>query len=136
MKKQVHKLEVLIVDHDGLGEDDVVQTLETQKFPNWCIRPQVLRIRTAVVDWSDEHPLNKVGTQYAEVDRLFPPEALVVTCDMCDQVLTEPGALVFSPPSTDSRCYKRHVCADCEDMLTDFMADYRDNQKAKDANES
>lgn len=55
---KVHKLEVLIVDHDGLGPDEIKQVLENARYPNHCMSPDVIRIETRQVDWTDEHPLN------------------------------------------------------------------------------
>ena len=39
---------------------------------------------------------------------------LDVSCDYCGKPLTEPGALMFSPPDPRTRqCMKIHVCAPC-----------------------
>jgi hypothetical protein len=68
---QVHKLEILIIDHDGLGADEVQSVLEETHYPNRCIRPHVLKIQTRQVEWSDEHPLNNVNTFDAAQEELF-----------------------------------------------------------------
>jgi hypothetical protein len=39
---------------------------------------------------------------------------LELRCDMCRQALQEPGALIFSPPPTESWFVEKyHVCIDC-----------------------
>lgn len=38
---------------------------------------------------------------------------LKINCDYCDKELTEPGALIFSPPDEDGRVWKFHKCVDC-----------------------
>jgi len=56
---QVFKIEVLVIDHDGLGPTGVAAALENANFPNDCVSPHVMSIESREVDWSDEHPLNK-----------------------------------------------------------------------------
>ncbi len=68
---KVHKLVVMVIDFDGLGDDEVMVVLEAQKFPNWCIAPKVMGIDTKEVDWEDNHPLNRCGTQYMAFKELF-----------------------------------------------------------------
>lgn len=38
---------------------------------------------------------------------------LKVECDMCDDELTEPGALMFAPPNEMGVCRKLHLCRKC-----------------------
>jgi len=38
----------------------------------------------------------------------WPPQ-----CDLCQEKLDRPGALVFSPPEADGRVNKLHVCMVC-----------------------
>jgi hypothetical protein len=39
---------------------------------------------------------------------------LELKCDICDRVLKEPGALIFSPPTDEAwLVVKYHVCANC-----------------------
>jgi hypothetical protein len=39
---------------------------------------------------------------------------LELKCDICDQTLQEPGALIFSPPTKEAWIVEKyHVCADC-----------------------
>ena len=62
---QVHKIEILVVDHDHMGIDAVIEAIETQNYPNDCIRPRVKYSNTAEVEWSDDHPLNGVDHDQA-----------------------------------------------------------------------
>ena len=71
---KIHKLIVLVVDHDGLGAAGVKSELENANYPNDCIRPTVIEIDTRDVEWSDDHPLNNSKTERAEFDRLFESE--------------------------------------------------------------
>jgi hypothetical protein len=39
---------------------------------------------------------------------------LKLECDLCHQELKEPGALIFSPPTSEAWIVEKyHVCADC-----------------------
>lgn len=71
MKTRVLKLEVLIVNHDGLSDEEIKSVVENTKYPNWCISPEVLKLESREVDWSDDHPLNKRSTRQQAIDELF-----------------------------------------------------------------
>ena len=67
---KIMKVELLIIDHDSIGEEEIKDVLENTKYPNWCINPEVKSIKTAKVDWHDEHPLNiksKSDSAYIEI---------------------------------------------------------------------
>lgn len=67
---KVFKVEVMVIDFDELGEAEVKSTIETTRYPNYCINPSVKKIETREVEWSDDHPLNKRDTTdkaYAEL---------------------------------------------------------------------
>lgn len=70
-KIQVHRVEVLIIDTDKLGSKSVKTVLENTAFPNHCMSPQVMGIKTCVVDWSDAHPLNQNATRDQTYRELF-----------------------------------------------------------------
>lgn len=56
---KVHRVVLLVVDHDNIGRDEVSGILENIKYPNHCMNPQVVLIETADIgEWSDDHPLN------------------------------------------------------------------------------
>jgi|GEM_PF-2748403 len=68
---KVHKVILSIVDMDDIGADEVRDVIENVKYPNRCIHPSVVSIKTREVEWSDDHPLNKGDTFRDEFDRLF-----------------------------------------------------------------
>ena len=69
---KAHLLQVLVIDHDHLGVDEVERTLEDANYPNDCIMPNVISCQSANIgDWHDKHPLNIVDKQEKEVERLF-----------------------------------------------------------------
>jgi hypothetical protein len=65
---KAHLLQVLIIDHDHLGVDEVERVLEDASYPNHCIAPSVVKSQSAEID---DNPLNHNDTQAEEVDRLF-----------------------------------------------------------------
>ena len=65
---QVHLVTLMVVDTDDMGADEVRALLEHAKY----VSPSVLEIRTAEVDWSDDHPLNKADGWERAVADLFP----------------------------------------------------------------
>lgn len=68
----VYKLEVMIIDHDGLGEEAVKSELENANFANDCIRPRVMASESRDIgEWYDGHPLNICSKSAAEYHRLF-----------------------------------------------------------------
>jgi hypothetical protein len=71
---KIHKITVLVVDHDNLGAADVKTELECAIYPNDCLHPRVIEIDTREVEWSDDHPLNSGNTLRAEFRRLFEAE--------------------------------------------------------------
>lgn len=70
-KVKVYKVTMMIVDHDRLGEDELLEVLEHTRYPNHCIAPTVMEIQTREVDWSDEHPLNQLDQQERAFVDLF-----------------------------------------------------------------
>lgn len=73
-KIKVMKIEILVIDHDGVGIDGVADAIEDNQWPNRCITPQVKKITAVEVDWSDEHPLNQCGTSERAYHDLFPSQ--------------------------------------------------------------
>lgn len=67
----VYKLEVLIVDHDDVGEAEIRNLLENGRYPNHCLSPQVKACETRTVAWSDDHPLNHSATCEQAYRELF-----------------------------------------------------------------
>jgi len=71
---KIHKVEILIVDTDDVGQEEITDILENTKYPNHCISPQVKKFTTKEVDWYDEHPLNLHATSEQEYERMFKSE--------------------------------------------------------------
>ena len=68
----VYKVELLIIDHDGLGAEGIREALEETRYPNRCIMPHVKNIESRDIgEWTDEHPLNKRSTADAAYKELF-----------------------------------------------------------------
>lgn len=69
---QAHKITLYVVDLEGMGAQSVAETIENQKYPNYCISPSVIGTESADIgEWSDDHPLNKSDQWQAEIQRLF-----------------------------------------------------------------
>jgi len=93
---KIHKVTLLIVDHDDLGADGVKDVIENVHYPNHCIGPSVMQVDTREVEWTDDHPLNKrdtwratfasmfAGQLTAEVTRLR--AALAEACEMAEEL--------------------------------------------------
>lgn len=65
---KVFKVEVMIIDHDDLGAEEIKLVLENTRYPNHCINPQVMNFDERMVEWHDKHPLN-LTAQSAEMYR-------------------------------------------------------------------
>lgn len=94
---QVHRIEVLVVDHDGLGAEGVREVLEHTRYPNRCIRPEVMDIETREVAWNDDHPLNNKKTTDAAYEALF-GEGMTAKTD---------------PIKVEERTYRCRGCGTC-----------------------
>jgi hypothetical protein len=69
-KTKVHKVTLMIVDTDNVG-DELTDLIENARYPNDCISAQVVEIDTREVVWADEHPLNVAHTWRAAFATLF-----------------------------------------------------------------
>ena len=70
---KAYKVEVLIIDFDELGPDEIKLVIKSTKYPNRCISPDTRRIEESDIgEWDDNHPLNMLATRDAEFARLFP----------------------------------------------------------------
>lgn len=74
IETRVYRVELCIVDHDGIGEDGIVSLIESARYPNHAIAPRVTEIESRGVEWSDDHPLNKFATSGAAFRELFSKE--------------------------------------------------------------
>lgn len=70
---KVYKLEIYVPDFDNLGAEEIKAVIENQKYPNYCINPEVIVIEERDIgEWSDDSPLNKKATFEQEYTKLFP----------------------------------------------------------------
>lgn len=69
---KAYRVEILVIDFDGLGQDGVRTEIKNARYPNRCISPDVKAIEEHDIgDWSDDHPLNNRSTADAEYARLL-----------------------------------------------------------------
>jgi hypothetical protein len=68
---KVHKIELMIVDEDDVGEIEIRSIIEDSSYPNHCIAPKIMTFITKEVDWEDSHPLNKNATCDEAYQKLF-----------------------------------------------------------------
>lgn len=72
---KAYKLEVLIIDHDEVGEAEMRELIENGRYPNHCLSPHIMAIKAAEIgEWHDDHPLNKRDQWQGEYKRLFDGE--------------------------------------------------------------
>jgi hypothetical protein len=65
---QAYKVEVLIIDFEGHGAEEIRSLLENSRY----LAPQVKSIEARDIgEWTDEHPLNKRATADATYKELF-----------------------------------------------------------------
>ncbi len=50
------------------------------------------------------------------------PRGLLIHCAHCSQLLTEPGALLFSPPDKNGKTEKHHFCIACFQKIGGLLA--------------
>ncbi len=69
---KAYKLEVLVLDFDNLGGEEIISVLEDTRYPNRCINPDVKSIvEKDVGDFDDDHPLNNKETSEKAYHELF-----------------------------------------------------------------
>ena len=68
---KAHLLQVLVIDHEALGADEVERILEDTNYPNHCISPNVISSQVADIEKYYVSPLNFSDQQATEVERLF-----------------------------------------------------------------
>ena len=69
MKANVYKIELLVIDTELYGTEDVIYTIQNEKY----LSPEVMQIESVEVEWSDDHPLNNESTQEKAFYELFNP---------------------------------------------------------------
>lgn len=70
---KVYSLEIMVIDFDGIGGEEIKDVIENAHYPNRCISPDVMVTRVADIgEWEDSNPLNFAETKKTEYLRLFP----------------------------------------------------------------
>ena len=69
---KAYKIELLVIDYEDMGEEEIRMEIENARYANDCINPAIKSVeRRAIGQWNDDHPLNKKSTADAEYWRLF-----------------------------------------------------------------
>ena len=69
----MYKVELMVLDFDGIGADGIKQEIEYARYSNRCISPKVKGCESRDIGkWDDSHPLNHRDTADAEYRKLFP----------------------------------------------------------------
>jgi hypothetical protein len=69
---KVYKVELMIIDFDGLGADAIKDEIENTHYANHCISPTVKNIHERDIgEWDDSHPLNQLDTSDYTYRELF-----------------------------------------------------------------
>jgi len=73
---EVHKITLIVIDHDEVGANGIKGMLENTKYPNHCMAPDVREIETVDIgEWFDDHPLNSIALYDEAIEKIFPSEA-------------------------------------------------------------
>lgn len=68
---RVYRVELMVIDFDGLGEKGIAEEIRYTRYPNDCIHPRVVSVAGRDIgEWDDGHPLNHSGWQQ-EFERIF-----------------------------------------------------------------
>ena len=63
-----YKIELLVIDHENYGEDDITDALQTVRY----FHPSILSVKEAnIEEWNDNHPLNKRKPSKEILDQYF-----------------------------------------------------------------
>jgi hypothetical protein len=69
---KAYRVELLVIDHDHIGESAITQEVENARYGNDCISPQVMNIEGRDIgEWDDGHALNSRSKAVGEFQRLF-----------------------------------------------------------------
>jgi hypothetical protein len=69
---KAYKIEILVIDHEEVGPEQIKEYIEDAKFPNYCFGLKVKNmIEKEIGEFNDDHPLNKKVTCEDEYKKLF-----------------------------------------------------------------
>lgn len=73
MKIKIHRVVVLVIDHDDLGSEGVRREMEAVRYPNDCIAPLVMHQETEEIEWREDNhnQLNFVRERFGAFCELF-----------------------------------------------------------------
>ena len=75
---KVYKVELMVLDFDGIGAEGIKDEIENTKYGNRCINPEVKGCEERDIgEWDDDHPLNHRDKSDAEYRRLFTPNSVL-----------------------------------------------------------
>jgi len=64
---KVYKIEVMVLDFEGLGDEEIKREIENNRF----LHVHAMSSKSKEVEWTDEHPLNNGGTMDRAFTELF-----------------------------------------------------------------
>ncbi|MES0340717.1 MAG: hypothetical protein ABUK08_00215 [Candidatus Humimicrobiaceae bacterium] len=113
---KVYKIELMVIDHDDIGEKDLKSVLENTRYPNHCISPDVMGIESRDIgEWRDDHPLNILDKRVDEYNHLFgTSNKIKFVCYYCGADFYESVEDIIHIAFTNKRfCSRNH--------LTDYL---------------
>lgn len=120
---KAYKIELLVLDFDQLGGDEIKSVLENGSYPNDCIWPGAMQVAEADIGpWSDENPLNNGNTRAAEYARIFPVGTSPAAANECDAL--RKAAQAVMDVAMDEAQGRVHICdAKDENIKARTMSD-------------
>jgi hypothetical protein len=99
----------------------LLETYEPKDLPKWSVHTMNTKRGPIMKDILLQHAEDRYLPSY--LDLLGKSKGLEIQCVRCAGFLTEPGALIFSPPDKDGFCNKFHYCTSCyKDLLIYMMS--------------
>jgi hypothetical protein len=69
---KVYKLEIMVIDTDNCGAEEIKDMIENARYPNHAINPKVMQNDSVDIgEWHDNHPLNYRSSQQDTFKALF-----------------------------------------------------------------
>jgi len=122
---EVHRVTLLVVDHDRIGGAAVGRVIENANYPNDCVSPKAITVETRRVDWHDGHPLNQRDGWRAAYDALFPAAISVPHGDVTREMIERatPEELLAGPRHVAPPPSERALAAIANGLRTPVGAD-------------
>jgi hypothetical protein len=97
----------------------MLEYLDREELPKWSVHTMNTHRGPIMKEKLLQHAEDRYLPSY--LDLMGKPKGLEIRCIRCAGFLTEPGALIFSPPDKDGFCNKFHYCTDCYKDLVLYM---------------